>query len=66
MTKLNYDSVVVRETVATHRGREIIVELHARYMTLRPKGLRQQSVNVSYDVAYENALLRDARLSVVK
>lgn len=61
MTKLTQDSVVVRETAATHRGREIVAELHARYMTLRLKGTRQ-SVNISYDDAYENALIREARL----
>lgn len=61
MTKLTGDKSVVRETVVSYRGRALVVELHAKYIRLWPKGTTQ-SVNVSYDSLYENALLREARL----
>ena len=61
MTKLAADKSLVRETVASYRGRALVVELHAKYVRLWPKGTTQ-SVNVSYDSLYENALLREAKL----
>ena len=61
MTKLTGDKTVLRETAVGYRGRPIVAELHAKYIRLWPKGTTQ-SVNVSYDSLYENALLREAKL----
>lgn len=61
MTKLAGDKSVVRESAVGYRGRPIVVELHAKYIRLWPKGTTK-SVNVSYDSLYENALLREAKL----
>ena len=61
MTKWSGEKVIVRETAVSYRGRPLVVELHAKYIRLWPKGTTG-SVNVSYDSLYENALLREAKL----
>jgi hypothetical protein len=35
MTKLTGDQVLTRETAAQERARPLVVELHARYLTVR-------------------------------
>lgn len=60
MTKLSGEKSILRETAINHRGRPIVVELHAKYIRLWPKGTTK-SVNVSYESLYENALLREAK-----
>jgi hypothetical protein len=50
---------VVRETSVRERGRPIVVELHASYLTLRLKGLRQRHI-WAYDALYWRAQKAEA------
>jgi hypothetical protein len=50
---------VIRETAARERGRVIIIELHAGYMVLRLKGLRQRH-SLAYDALYWRAQKAEA------
>lgn len=52
---------VVRETSALYRGRPLIVELHAGYMILRPKGRRTERYTLDYGAAFELAAKIEAR-----
>jgi hypothetical protein len=60
MTILRHDAPVTRETAVCYRGRPLVVELHAGYLTLREKG-RHQAVALDYAAAYECALRMQAR-----
>ena len=44
-----------RETAVRYRGRPLVVELHAGYLTLRQKGTRQPPVALDYRTAMEVA-----------
>lgn len=55
------EPTVVRETLTEFRGRELIIELFSRKLTLRRKGLQTDHVTLYYDNAYESALMNDAK-----
>lgn len=54
MTQINGDKVV-RGTEVLYMGKQIIVELHKQYMTLRVKG-RRTGVEAGSNLGYEAAL----------
>ena len=52
MTKINFESPVVRETASLYRNKPIIVELHSGYVV---KGMRSIRASVSYEGAFHRA-----------
>ena len=60
MTKIASDSPVKRETATLYRGKPLVVELHAGYMTVSRKRERL-SVAIDYAAVYETAMKIAAR-----
>ena len=54
MTKINFESPVVRETASLYKNKPIIVELHSGYV-FRVKGMRSIRASVSYEGAFHRA-----------
>ena len=59
MTKLTPDTIVVRETAASERGRPIVIELHPTHLALRLKGLRDAHF-IAYDALLWRAMKNSA------
>jgi hypothetical protein len=59
VTQIKTESPVRRETAACYRGRNLIVELHPGYLTVREA--RRQPVSVDYAAVYELGLKMLAR-----
>ena len=55
MTKINFESPVVRETASLYRNKPIIVELHSGYVVFRVKGMRSIRASVYYEGAFHRA-----------
>lgn len=49
----NLTRPVKRETAARYRGKPLVIELHAGYLTLRQKGRRRGVVTVDYPTILE-------------
>ena len=60
MTKIDHEHPVVRETDATYRNRNIIVELHPRHVVFRAKGLRSLKASLGIEGAFDRALIQQA------
>ena len=54
VTKINFESLVVRETASLYKNKPIIVELHSGYV-FRVKGMRSIRASVSYEGAFHRA-----------
>ena len=50
---------VVRETLSTHRGRALVIELRSTYLTVRQKGKRRR-----YTLTYDQLWTAGARNAV--
>jgi hypothetical protein len=55
------DTPVIRETAALYKGRPLIVELHAGYMVIRPKGKQLERYILDYGAAFETAAKIESR-----
>ena len=56
---------VKRETFTTYRGRPLVVEIHATYITLRQKGTRR-TVTLDYRTALETGYKLIARAKAME
>jgi hypothetical protein len=60
MTKIDHEHPVVRETDATYRDRNIVVEIHPRHIVFRVKGLRTVKASLGIEGALDRALIQQA------
>lgn len=58
MTELT--TAVVRELPVADRGRNLIIEAHPQYLTIRRKGKRLESYSIGWEAVYDCARRRDA------
>lgn len=65
MTKLTPDKTIKRETASFDRTDPLVIELHPKYLEIRPKGTRS-GVTVDYGAIYDLGRRLQARRGAVE